>query len=82
MAMMNHRVSVQVTQSDGARTEVLEARERRIHRRLLNFLLGETMNVLVVSPGNTVNRIEIKEEMKGSETSHAETAKGAGPAAD
>lgn len=64
---MKHNVCVRVTQSDGIKREVLQARERKIHRRLLRFLLGKEMNVLVVSPGKTVNSIEINEEQEGSE---------------
>lgn len=64
---MKHKVCVRVTQSDGIKREVLQARERKIHRRLLRFLLGKEMNVLVVSPGKTVNSIEINEEQEGSE---------------
>ena len=63
--MLNNRVSVRVTQSDGVRTEVLQARERKLHKRFLRFLLGEEMNVLVISPGDTVNAIEITELPKG-----------------
>lgn len=64
---MKHKVCVRVTQSDGIKREVLQARERKIHRRLLRFLLGKEMNVLVVSPGKIVNSIEINEEQEGSE---------------
>lgn len=63
--MINHRVNVRVTQSDGVRTEVLQARECRLYRRFLRFLLGDEVNVLVISPSDTVNAIEITEVPKG-----------------
>ena len=66
--MLNHRVSVRVMQSDGVQTEVLKAGERKLRRRLLNFLLGNEMNVLVISPGKTVSAVEISEiPAKGGE---------------
>lgn len=63
--MLNHRVSVSVTQSNGVQTEVLKAREKTVRKRLLRFLLGDEMNVLVISPSRTVNSIEITELQKG-----------------
>jgi hypothetical protein len=62
---MNHKVSIRVSQSSGTKKSILEAQERRVHKRLLRFLLGKEMNVLVVSPGNTVNAIEIQEIQEG-----------------
>lgn len=63
--MLNHMVSVRVTQSNGVQTEVLKAREKTVRKRLLHFLLGDEMNVLVISPSRTVNSIEITELQKG-----------------
>lgn len=63
--MLNHRVSVSVTQSNGVQTEVLKAREKTVRKRLLRFLLGDEMNVLVISPSRTVNSIEIMDLQKG-----------------
>ena len=68
---MKHRVCVRVTQSDGIKRDVLEARERKLHKRFLRFLFGAEMNVLIISPGKTVNAIEIKEVQEGCETSLA-----------
>lgn len=59
--MKNHRVCVRVTQPGGVKTDVLKASEHKRRKRLLNFLLGDEMNVLVISPGATVNEIEIIE---------------------
>ena len=59
--MLNHNVSVRVTQPDGIQAEVLKAREKKVFRRLLRFLFGNEMNVLVISPGRTVNEIDISE---------------------
>lgn len=60
-----HKVHVRVVQKDGVKTEVLKAKEQRMRRRLLRCLFGAEMNVLIISPGNTVNAIEIKEEKEG-----------------
>lgn len=62
---MNHRVCVRVTQKDGVKAEVIAAKEMKIRRRFLNLLLGRKMNILVISPGNTVNSIEITEQPEG-----------------
>jgi len=64
---MNQKVSVRVTQKNGVKTSVLEATERKVRKRFLNFLLGRKMNVLVVSPGDTVSSIEIIEHSEEEE---------------
>lgn len=59
--MLKHKVRISVRKPDMEATEALKAGERKIHRRLLRFLLGEEMNILIVSPGNSVKTVEIRE---------------------
>ncbi len=58
---LKHRISINVTKPDGKKQNVLMGGDRTIRSRLLQFLLGEKMNVLVISPGESVCEIAIRE---------------------
>lgn len=58
---IRHRVDITVSQEDGTRTKVLEGGSFSIRRRILGFLFGELVNVLVISPGSSVESIAIQE---------------------
>ena len=61
---LKHRVRINIVDKNGIKQEVLESTSRRIPRRLLHFLFGDFCEVLVLSPGETVQGIEIR-EMRG-----------------
>jgi len=58
---LQHKVDIRITKPNGEQQEVLKGGSRTIYSRLLNYLLGERMNVLVISPGNSVRSVEIHE---------------------
>lgn len=57
---LKHKVSICVARPDGGRTQVLKGGSRSMRGRLLDFLFGEKVGVIVVTPGETVETVEIK----------------------
>ncbi len=58
---LKHRVCVNVTDSRGNRQAVLSGGRIRLPRRLLALLFGEFSEILVLTPGQSVEGIEIHE---------------------
>ena len=61
---LKHKVRINIADKSGNKQEVLQSEHRSIPKRLLTFLFGEVCEVLVLTPGETVQGIEIK-EMRG-----------------
>ena len=58
---LRHKVSICVTRPYGGKATVLKGGLRTLRSRLLNLLFGEKVGVIVVTPGETVETVEIKE---------------------
>ena len=63
---LKHKVRINVTDGNGHKQEVLQSEHRSIPKRLLTFLFGEFSEVLVLTPGESVEGIEIKGMRGGS----------------
>jgi len=63
--MLKHKVRINIGHKDGSKTPVIQSGQRTIRSRLLNFLLGGKVGVLVLTPGATVETVEIRELPKG-----------------
>ena len=63
--MMKHKVSIKVADRSGRKTEVLHARRMRLSKRLLKLLFGDFCEVFVLTPGKTVESVEICELRQG-----------------
>lgn len=61
---LKHKVKINVADRDGHKQRVLQSEHLSIPKRLLTFLFGEFCEVLVLTPGESVQGIEIK-EMRG-----------------
>lgn len=61
---LKHKVRINVADNRGNKLEVLQSEHKSIPKRLLTFLFGEFCEVLVLTPGESVQGIEIK-EMRG-----------------
>ena len=59
--MLQHKVKIAVKSPDAKKREALRAGEKKIHKRFLRWLLGDEMNILVISPGPSVRTVEIHE---------------------
>jgi hypothetical protein len=61
---LKHKVRIKVADRNGGTQEVLESGHIRLPKKLLTFLFGEFCEVLVLTPGETVQGVEIQ-EMRG-----------------
>ena len=61
---LKHKVKINISDRNGHKQKVLQSEHRSIPKRLLTILVGEFCEVLVLTPGETVQGIEIK-EMRG-----------------
>lgn len=61
---LKHKVCINIADKNGNKQEVLQSEHRSIPKKLLTFLFGDFCEVLVLTPGETVQGIEIK-EMRG-----------------
>lgn len=61
-----HRIRINVT-DDKSKTKILEGANRRLPLRLLRFLFGEFTTVYLLSPGESVESVEVH-EVKGGKS--------------
>ena len=59
--MRTHKVRINIADGKGQKQEVLKSTHRSLPQRLLRFLFGDFSQVLVLTPGESVEWIEIKE---------------------
>lgn len=60
---LKHRIRINIT-DEKSKTKVLEGADRRLPMRLLRFLFGEFTTVYLLSPGQSVESVEVH-EVKG-----------------
>ncbi len=58
---LKHKVTINVAKPGGEKNPVIQSRQKTIRSRLLNWLLGKNVDLLVVTPGDSVETVEIKE---------------------
>lgn len=63
---LKHTVRINIADKNGNKQEILQSEHRSIPKKLLTFLFGDFCEVLVLTPGETVQGIEIKEMRGGS----------------
>lgn len=56
-----HKVCIRVSGPDGSRHSVLQSRSCTMRSRLLQLLFGEKVGVIILTPGESVENVEIKE---------------------
>ena len=61
---LKHKVRINIADKSGKKQEVLQSGHRSIPKRLFTFLFGGFCEILVLTPGKSVQGIEIK-EMRG-----------------
>lgn len=62
--MKKHTVKINIANRRGEKRTVLTSTRVSIPRRILRFLFGDFCQVLVLTPGETVEGIEINETRK------------------
>ena len=58
---LRHKVCISVSQPDGGKQSILKSSSCTMRARLLNFLFGEKVGVIILTPGESVENVEIKE---------------------
>ena len=71
MTNLRHKVQINIANRQGEKQKVVSGTTLRLPQRLLKMLFGDFTEVLVITPGKTVEGIEIK-EIGGEQ--HAERA--------
>lgn len=67
---LQHKVQINIARRDGSQKKaVIKSGISKIPQRLLNFLFGEFTEILVLTPGQSVQSVEIHEIRKGG-TAH------------
>lgn len=51
---LKHRVCIRVTDEDGNKETVLQGGVRNLPRKLVEWLFGENMEILVLTPGQSI----------------------------
>ncbi|MBU0278736.1 MULTISPECIES: hypothetical protein [unclassified Gemella] len=64
---LKHRVCINVTDSGGNKKAVLRGGMRIIPRKIAQWLFGENLEILVLTPGQSVESVEIHEVKKGED---------------
>ena len=62
---LKHKVTINVARPGGIRDPVLKSGSKSIRSRILSWLFGEKVGVFVVTPGDSVETVEIKEIKEG-----------------
>lgn len=62
---LKHKVTINVARHVGARSQVIQSSKRTIRSKLLDLLLGKKASLLVVTPGDSVETVEIREIKEG-----------------
>ena len=58
---MKHKICINVSRRDGEHETVLKSGQATIRDRLLTFLFGKPNDVILITPGRTVETVEIRE---------------------
>lgn len=58
---LKHSVRINIANKSGTKQEVLKSACTSLPKKLLTFLFGEFCEILVLTPGESVQGIEVKE---------------------
>lgn len=62
---IKHRIIINVSDPGGGRTTVLKGADLKLPGRLIRFLFGDFQQVYLLSPGQTVESVDICEVKEG-----------------
>lgn len=62
---LKHKVQINVANKNGEKQRVVSGATLRLPQRLLKMIFGDFCEVLVITPGKSVEGIEIKEVKAG-----------------
>ncbi|MCL1857670.1 MAG: hypothetical protein FWF92_00345 [Oscillospiraceae bacterium] len=58
---LKHKICISVSRPNNETSEIIKSGSRTIRSKLLKFLFGEKVGVLILTPGRTVETVEIRE---------------------
>ena len=61
MKNLRHKVQINIADSNGGKQRVLSSTSMSIPKKLISLIFGDFCEVLVLTPGKSVDGIEIKE---------------------
>ena len=62
---MKHKITINVSDPNGKKANVLKAADMRLPSRIARFLLGDFTQVYLLAPGQTVESVDVKELKEG-----------------
>ena len=62
---LKHKVTINVAKPNGEKSSVIQSTRKTIRTRMLDFLFGKKASLLVITPGDSVETVEIKEINEG-----------------
>jgi len=62
---LKHKVTIKVAKSGGEAGQVIESGRKTIRSKMLDLLFGKKVSLLVITPGDSVETVEIKEIREG-----------------
>ena len=62
---LKHRITINVSDPHGRTANVLKGADARLPARLIRFLFGDFQQVYLLSPGQTVESVDIHEVKEG-----------------
>ena len=63
---LKHKVQINVTDETGVKQTVLKGGIRNMPRKIAQRLFGENMEILVLTPGKSIESVEIHELKEGA----------------
>lgn len=63
---LKHKVKINVTDETGIKQAVLQGGIRNMPRKITQWLFGENMEILVLTPGKSIESVEIHELKEGA----------------
>lgn len=64
---LKHKVVINIADRRGKKTTVLKGADVRLPQKLLKFLFGDFTQVYLLSPGQTVESVDVKEIPTGGD---------------
>ena len=58
---LKHKIRINVTDDVGKKQTVLQSGIRQLPRRIVNWLFGKNSEILVLTPGQSVESVEVHE---------------------
>ncbi|ROR28129.1 hypothetical protein EDD66_10567 [Mobilisporobacter senegalensis] len=62
---LKHKVTINVAKQGNERDQVIQSSRKTIRSRMLDLLFGKKVSLLVITPGDSVETVEIKEIKEG-----------------